>query len=513
MPGARDALALALAAAEQSEERTTFDYIDWRPDISAFPAPRKSPYLVTAQNVLPAADGYKPAPGFAATSEALGAEMFGGAAFVNKSGEPVTIVGDATGLNRLLATGAWEDVTRASLGAYALGDEEVWTFGQFGDNIIAHHIDDDVQIYDMTSSSDFSAVSGDPPNARYGCSFSSQYVLMNTENSQAELYACRVNDIDSWDGDGTGGSWKFTCPDGGPVNGGYEAYGALWVAQADKWRRFTFVGDEFTIDQDVVSTRSGVDVPNSLVTYRGHAFYVGGDGLYQFSPLGEGPINIGVGKVDEFFLNDFSRGHRHLVSSAIDPRAKLWMLAYSSNGSATDRVLTYYWPDKRFSVLAVEVAQLFSAYSLGIAWDDLDDLYATVDDIDLPFDSPAFVGGALLLGVLSTDQKFGVFGGSSLAARLESGDHMFGPDHSAMIKKVSGVCDLADPTDMSVTIGRREHPGGTISYGSAETCNSQMEAFPNRFARFPRIRTEIAAGADWSKIRGVEVIWQSGGRR
>lgn len=502
----------------QTEQVETFPYLEWRPDIAAFPSPRKSPFMVTATNVLPSADGYGPAPDLNPFSDALPTSDVarGGAAFLDKSGQPHTFVGSPTALYKLASDGSWTDVTRVAGGAYTLGDEERWTLSQFGDNVIASHIGDAQQIFDMTASTEFEDIAGSPAQSRFTASFGSQLVAFNTTTSEAHAIASRVNDIDAWDGDGTGGSWEITFPDGGPINAAFEVGGAMWFGQATKWRHIVFVGDEAVIDQEVMAVNSGVDVPLSFIPYRGVAFYVGGDGLYQFNPLAGGPTNIGVDKVDNFFTDEFNRAQRHLVSSSIDPLRKLWLLAFPSSSAVSgrpDRIMAYYWPNGTWAILAIEVEHLMAAYSLGIAWDDLDDIYASIDDVNRPFDSPLFVGGAPLVGAMTTGEAFGTFDGSNLAATLESGDYQFGRDNAATIKKVTPLIDCTDPTQVSIEIGFRNFLGEAVSYSAAAALNSEGEAFPLRYARYPRMRTTVAAGATWTKVRGIETIWASGGKR
>ena len=85
--------------------------------------------LVVPKNVLPAPNGYRAVPDFAAVSSALPSAFLGGYSAISTDGTAYLLAGTATTLSRLSA-GSWTSLVSS------LTVTNRWRFAQFGDFVI-----------------------------------------------------------------------------------------------------------------------------------------------------------------------------------------------------------------------------------------------------------------------------------------------------------------------------------------------------------------------------------------
>src|SRR5690242_3537577 len=136
----------------------------YRPDVTDYESGDTKNIL----NVVPRGDGYGPVPDLSSFTSALAAACRG-IFYARKNDGTVSIfAGTSTKLYNLNnTTGAWTDVS-ASGGTYgALASSANWQFAQFNNFVFATQANDDVQVFDLTSSTAFAALSGSPPRAAY----------------------------------------------------------------------------------------------------------------------------------------------------------------------------------------------------------------------------------------------------------------------------------------------------------------------------------------------------------
>ena len=172
-------------------------------------------------------------------------------------------------LNR--TTKAWDDFTRVSGGNYAL--DRRWGFVQFGDNLVAFNVGDLTQSIAITAGTNFAALAGSPPQARYGAVVKDFLVLGNLSSSQPNvIHWSAQNNITGWTV-GTDQSDVQTFPDGGEVTGilGGEVG---FIFQTEMVRRLTYVGPPIIFQIDEIADKRGCEAPFSLVRIGDTAFYL-----------------------------------------------------------------------------------------------------------------------------------------------------------------------------------------------------------------------------------------------
>jgi len=113
----------------------------------------KNPGLLTANNVIPYARGYKPFPTletFTGTIDNRARGLFGARSTTN---DIKIVCGDASKLYMLDGT-TWDDVSKS--GGYNLPSTDNWSFTIFGNNIIAANIGDNIQKFEIGTDTLFS---------------------------------------------------------------------------------------------------------------------------------------------------------------------------------------------------------------------------------------------------------------------------------------------------------------------------------------------------------------------
>src|SRR6266436_3883451 len=138
---------------------------EWRPDIAML----DNQFAFDVENVFPGINSYKPMPSllpFSAT--AITTTPPCGLYGARKSdGSWKIYAGSRTALYTWSLSGGWVDVTRLVGGAYSVpATGELWSFAQFGTNLVAVNQNDDIQVIDIEAGANFTALGGTPPKAR-----------------------------------------------------------------------------------------------------------------------------------------------------------------------------------------------------------------------------------------------------------------------------------------------------------------------------------------------------------
>lgn len=485
-------------------------FYPWRPDHKGI----NLESLADVNNVFPAPTGYLPMPGLSAVSEALSGEPRGAAAIANSAGEAKTFVGTTTKLFRLDAVtlpASWEDVSRTSGGAYAVPSEQKWRFASFGDLAIATQVGDVPQKYNLISATDFSALGGTPPKARYVAVVADFVVLAALENNEFRIHWSGLNDAEFWTA-GSQSSDTQDMPDGGPIRGLIGALGvAGYIFQASAIRRMLFQPGSPTIFQiDKIEDARGLLSPESLVQVGALIFYLAEDGFYQLTDGGS--IPLGAKEISDFFVRDVRSDKTLAVDGAADPINQRVIWSYVSKDNATeipDRVIVYDWAQKEWSKGDVEARDVLKYVSPGYTLDSLD----VVDDLDAllySLDSPIWAVGRQIVGAIDADGKLAVFSGENLEARFETNDFQIVEGSRT---EVMGLAPIIDAESVTARVGTRERLHETHTW-SEETVIEDTGVIPfHHSGRYVRARVTVPAGETWTFAQGVQETPSEAGSR
>ncbi len=504
----------------------------FRPDAAGI----NTPVVRKAENVLPAVTGFKPLPSLGPVSEAMGdieitdadgnplvdyldnqiiqgypvgTEIPIGAAVVyQQDGTVHSFAGTSTALRKLTAARGWDDVSRPDPD-YAIGLGERWNFEVFGDLVIATSISDVPQVFNLDGGVTFDDLGGSPPQARYIAIVRDFVVLGNILDQQNRIQWSGINDATQWT-PGTASSDYQDFPSGGPVRGllgGEVGY----VFQARKIWRMTFQpGSAEIFAFDELEGGRGLAAPGSLVRVGREAYYLAYDGFYKFD-IGSGTSTpIGEGKWSNWFLQDLRSGSETLVIGGVDPARKIILWAYvptSSGGSVPTKVLIYNWVLDEATTAEVTIYALAQWLSKGYSLDELNP-FGTLDTLPFSLDSPAWKGGAGLLGLFGADGKLSYLIGSPMEATIETSD---GQQRGRV--RILSTKPHVDTTDLTVAIAARERDGDLVTYRADEPMEDTGSCPAYAGGNLVRARITIEEGATWTLAKGIEADIKPMGKR
>lgn len=477
----------------------------WHPDIAGV----NTPAVVTANNCLPSAKGFKPQASLVGGTAALPGTCRGAAAVLLDDGTVMNFATDSSKIFRLTTgTGAWADVSGAT---YAVSGGEQWKFDLFGNLLIGVSIQNNPQKFDVAGAGPFTNLGGSPPRARYIAIVRDFVVLGAILNNEKRVQWCSINNAEAWVS-GVSQADDQDLPNGGPVRGligGEVGY----IFQADRITRMTYAPGSLAIFQlDQVEGAAGLAAPHSLVRLRTQAYYLASDGIVRFN-LGSGASEpLGIGKWAAAFMEDKRPGTDLSVIGAIDPVQRVVRFAYVSKSSGSrsdtpDKQLIYDWSIDEATTCDISTEAMASWVTQGVTLDTMNS-YGTIDELPFSLDSPFWRGGAKGLGIFSTDHKLSYESGAPRAATFETADGM-----QPTRQLVTGTRPSVDTADVTVAIAPRERQGDAVTYQPSEPMEDTGVCPAHASGRLFRARLTVNAGARWTVAQGLDTVARRQGNR
>jgi len=466
--------------------------------------PDKSPFNASASegtlNVLPAADGWKGMPQLNEVSDALGSECLGMIKIQDSNDTLTIIAGTQTNLYKLNTSTtpySWTNISK-SVDAYNVPANDRWQFAVFGDHVIACNLGTVLQSYDINTPTAFADISG-APTARTIWVTGDYLCVGSLTNDPSRMAWSGLNDHTFWTY-GKRGSDTQLFPDGGEVLGGFGAQAGGLVMQRDKIRYqnfapntgLTFTFSEANSERGTISQFAHVSLaPNRF-------FYLSSDGFFA----GVEGQPIGAERVDSWFFDNVDNNYLYDVRAIPDPFEKIvWWIFQTNNG--TRRLLGYDWQLDRWCLSDQDLSDAAPLLTPGITWDGLDALYDTIDDVNVPFDSRLFKGGAPAFAAISTDNKLAYFTGTNQAATLQTALVELNAGHRTF---VNGGRVETNATNYTVTIGSANFHGGAITNKAAVSPSTRSGHLPLRCSgRLHQVTVNIAAGEGWDIAKGISL--------
>ena len=287
-------------------------------------------------NVIPNPSGYGPFKDLVETTDALAGRCLGLFGVTDDSNTAHLFAGTSTKLYKANATTrAWDDVTRTTGGNYSVGDREYWDFALFGQNVVAVTDSNNPQVYTLGSSTDFSDLSGSPPQARFVSVVGDFLVLAGLSANPSRIQWSALNDITGWT-PGTDSSDYQEFPDGGFTVGlaGGE-FGLVYQESAIRRMVFNPVSTGI-FDFSRITENRGLFMPYSLAKAHGVNFFYSSDGFYKIDASGALSA-IGENRIDQTFFADADLTNPRNIIGVSDPQdGRVWWLYRSINNTNAD---------------------------------------------------------------------------------------------------------------------------------------------------------------------------------
>lgn len=479
----------------------------WRPD----KADLNGSSTMDILNVFLADGSVIPVNGPADISTALAAACLGAFTAIASDGSVHTFVGAAAALYKYdSATLGWETVTRTVGGAYNATSEFRWWFAQFGDFVVCGNQNDDVQVYELNSSTDFAALAGSPPRAGMGRVWGDFLCLMNLTANLNRVHWSGLNDITEWT-PGTANCDFQDFPDGGNVQSSSEATNPI-ILQERAIRLGTFVPGSVEIFTFVkLLDKRGAKSVHGVATRGVHTFFVDEGGFFLVTADGA-VTGIGFEKVDRTIFGLMSSSDIANIQCAVDPFYSRAYFAIDLNGVGYyDRLITYDWGIGEWTQIACQLSAIFPSATPGFTLEGLDALYPSIEDVPFSLDSKVWQGGAPTLACITTARKYAFFSGQALEATITTQEL---GDTAGQLMRVNSIYPVVDTSSVFVSLGSRFRRSDNFVW-TAEQAPSSNTGIVRKKARakFHKAKVRIPAGTDWNHFQGVDADTSPAGFR
>ncbi|MGB1215598.1 MAG: hypothetical protein ACPG4X_19665 [Pikeienuella sp.] len=374
--------------------------------------------------------------------------------------------------------------------------------------MIATNVNDDVQVYELGVSGDFSALSGSPPRSNYVRVWGDFLALMNQTSDATKVSWCDTNDITNWS---TGVSGSQIFPDGGVIQGSTNATNPiLFLENAIFYGTFipgSSVAFTFTKLQDGIGAKS----PYSIVSRGDYTFFADSGGFFQVLTSGQ-ILPIGSEKVDRTAFGQLTFAEIQKIRGVIDPFfTRVYFGADFSGAGNIDQIYIYDWALGQWSRVERSILFHFPAATPGYTLEQLDNISASTEDLPFSLDSRVWQGGGGVLGAFDSDNKLGFFNGSSMEATLTTQE---AGDTGGRMSTIRSVYPVIDASSSYVSIASRHGRSDSFSW-STEAVPSPNTGIARKRSRgkFHRVKVRIPAGDNWTHSQGVDVDSIITGRR
>lgn len=463
--------------------------IGFAPDVD----PTTPGVIVECQNLVPSEYGMRGAP--APTSvgvSALADECRGAVNTTLLSGSRRLFAGTPTEIYELVS-GAWVDRTRA--GDYTLGDDERWTFAQFGDSTLAAH---QSAIIQRSTGGAFADVTG-APLAKLVETASGFAVAFNTTTSSDEWYCSAYLDDTDWDLDVTTQCVKGRLVDApGQILAAKRlgndiiAYkeGAMFVGRyqgpPEVWRWTQISGDVGCVGPEAV-----VDTP------MGHVF-VGKDNVYLYD--GSVPKPLGTGVVRRWLFKEVSGTYLNRCKLLWDRDNHLvWIYYVAAGDTQCTRCLVYHMLSSRWGVADETAEAVINYVTSGVTYDGGTPLVTDYETGPaIPYDSLFWLAGKQVPAIFDADHVLSVLAGRCEIAWFVTGD-MGDDDGYSFCSEVRVRYTQAPETSQAIGLAKDE--AGVISLSQQVQSVSDGRHDMRQTSRWHRFRIDTTGDFQVTAVR------------
>ena len=418
-----------------------------------------NPGVIGAVNAIATATGYRSFPGLGVFSNALDNPCRGAI----RGRTPTRVIHVYAGdKSKLYAydSAAFRDASKS--GGYAVPDQEFWGFTVFNGNVIACHINDQIQALAVGGAGLFAnqPTTTLTPAARHITS-TEQFPIIGNLEEDGTRYPYRVRwpsitDETDWDQNAANQSDSEDLDENhgeiqALVGVGRDAY----IFQQRGISVLTYEGGQTIFRVDLAEQNRGAVAARSVVAYGRNAFYRSDDGFYRFDGAQSEPI--GREKVDQWFLKMVNQSLQAEIVATISPRDSLVCWAFPLAGAQTSGViLCYNWVIKRWSYALVDTQYLLNDETKGFTLEQLDTVNASLDALPFSLDSSAWSGGLSIMSAFDSSNKLGSFDGSALAAVIDTAEQYPTPGRLSRVQELRPLLDTEDGTVVTMQVLHRD---------------------------------------------------------
>lgn len=492
------------------EASDTIPFGEWLPDLGLF----NNPGATVALNCLTEGDKYKPFPDLIENTKPLPGDCKGGFAYRDAVGNVTIFAGTKEKLYKLDGLD-WTDITRTTGGDYTTAEDGFWHFVNFGTLVCCTNYNDDIQVFDMASSTEFEQLSSTAPRAKWLMVLSNFLIAGDiVDGDGATGYRISwgpiLNPRGDWTPDPTVTQADYQDLYGGDYSNtmglNLKDYGLIIQGKA-LWRMEYQGGDTvFNITQ--VEVGRGSVVHRSCITDGSRVFFLDEAGYYMH--MQGSSVPIGNKKWDKTLLKMIDVAHDYNINSSIDAVNKVVMMAFPSIASPdgkNDRIFIYSWADERATLIKLDTELLFTYLTVGYTLEGIDALYSDLDSIPFSLDSRFWVGGKTILGAFSQNHCLGSFVGTPKTATIGTAEVR--PNNSGRTT-IHSLIPYIEGGSKTARIGVRDKLSDAPVYSDFNSPNTFTDEFD--FMRDGTYhRAEIEISGSWEIAHGIALRAQASG--
>lgn len=430
----------------------------------------------------------------------------GGVTAVNNSGLYFAFVGTRSAIHRMSAAYELDASTIVGSG-YNVPDGDYWSFATYGPYLHATNTIDGMLQFNVDLDSSFSSVP-DAPRARYVFSWADALFALDCDGENKVMRNSAIGNSLIWSGKGAG---YRTFPTGEELMcGGALTEDYAIVLQRNSVNLLVRRSDGKLFDLKNLANDRGVVSPRAFCVVDGMAFWCDTDGFWQFSVAG-GLKNIGLEKINSTFLKRLAANGFTTIELIADKANNRVVARYQRNTCQSETIFedayAYHYLIGEWAEIQETTAALFSMASPGYTLDDITpELFGDLDELSISLDSRFWSGGEPRMGALNGDLKFGYLDGPSLAAISETSSTQLG-----VSTLVNSVTPKTDAGNAIVEIGVRDKASDAIAWKDGVEIQPSGRCPVRGRGKLIAFRQTIAAGEDWSYLRGFDHLETSQG--
>ncbi|WP_034851171.1 hypothetical protein [Sinorhizobium sojae] len=412
----------------------------------------------------------------------------------------------------------WTDISR--VGGYSTTASEKWKFVEYGSLQIGTNFNDEVQYIDMNVDTQFANLTT-LVKGRHIATHKGFVILGNTWDALDGGVPYRVR----WSGIEAPSDWTFsaaTMADFQDLHGfgaiqGIVTDDSCYVILQRGIVQMSFVGGSFIFQFTDRVVGKGCAVSESITTVEGKHYFLSDDGFYK---LEQGNLTpIGIGKINDWFLDTADLSQAHLMTVAADPRKTLIYWQFVSKDAVTgtpDKQLIFNYVTGEWTTADATTAFLFNSVSLPWTIDQLD-AFIAIDSVPASFDDPIWSGGKNMLWGMNATGAVYSFGGPTMELSVETPEFQLArniPNETgADIAIVNAVRPLFEGDGTArIQVGTRKLQNEDMSWSLLNECHAETGfAYVRNRSRYQRFRINISG--DWKKAYSLQIDAQPAGKR
>ena len=455
-----------------------------------------------ATNVYHALGSYKRFPSLVSYSNNnIGKNAKGAGSFRDNANNIFNFVATKTDIYQL-ASGTFTSRKSGLTG----GEDDFFTFTQFGNYVIASNGVDQPQYYLMGTSTNFANLNaiqsaGTTPLFRVSGVVRDFLVSGNISTATNRIHWSGINDISAWSGkqsdfqDLPGSGGKIVHVTSGEVG---------YVFRQNQIIRMDYVGGAVVFRLSVISPNRGAVYGQTVCQDNRDVFFYSDDGFYQIN--GDSVAPIGVEKVNRFFDLNLNKAYTDRIKAATDPFNQLAMWAYPStdsvaSGGICDKIIIYNYATQKWSTADASASTIFSQFVGAYTVETMDLLSENLDQINIALDTAFWNGGQKLLGAIDNNFKASIFSGTQNQGTIETRQLELFPGHRSSITNIRPIVDA----EATVTIKSKERLADSDTESTSSTMVTSGDNPVRQSGRYFKIKVVTPSGVAWTHAQGVDL--------